>query len=245
MKNKLLKISVFFALILLAGLSTVNAAETVSATKNSQTSKITALITKGDNAIVSRIKSLNNLSVRVNKMKNLTADQKALNSKTINDAITAMNAAKTKLDADTDLAQAKLDYTSIFNDNRIYMVVTPQVTVSAYADNLLSVISSLNSVITNIQTRIMKAQTAGKDVTAIKTQYTDAQTKIADASTQATNAITAAGTLAVDHGNKTIIASNKTINATIKTTKLALNNDIKVIRSDITSMRKSLKTLGF
>jgi hypothetical protein len=245
MKNKLLKMSVLFALILLVGSSTVFATETVSNTNNTQTSKITAFITKGDNAIASRIKSLNSLSTRIGKMKNLTTDQKALNTKTINDAITAMNTAKTKLDADTDLAQAKLDYTSIFNDNRIYMVVEPQVTVSAYADNALSVIPSLNTAMTNIQTRITKAQTASKDINAIQTQYTDAQTKIADASTQATNAITAAGKLAIDHGDKTIIASNKTINATIKTTKSALNGDIKAVRADIVSMKKALKALGF
>ena len=245
MKNKLLKMSVLFALILLVGSSTVSAADVTSPTKNTGANKITAIITKGDNAIASRIKSLNSLSTRIGKMKNLTADQKALNTTTINDAITAMNTAKTKIDADTDLAQAKLDYTSIFNDNRIYMVVTPQVTVSAYADNALSVIPSLNTAITNIQTRITKAQTAGKDITAIQTTYTDAQAKIADASTQATNAITVAGTLAVDHGDKTIIASNKTINSTIKTTKLALNSDIKTVRSDIASMKKALKALGF
>jgi hypothetical protein len=243
MKNKILYVSVLFALILLVG-SSVNAAETVPTT-NTQTAKITTVINKGNAAVATRIKSLNNLSTRVNKMKNLTADQKALNTKTINDAITAMNTAKTKLDADTDLAQAKLDYTSIFNDNRIYMVVTPQVTVSAYANNALSVIPSLNTAITNIQTRITKAQTAGKDVTAIQTSYTDAQAKIDDASTQATNVIAEAGKLAVDHGDKTIIASNKTINTTIKTLKSALNSDIKIVRSDMASMKKALKTLGF
>jgi hypothetical protein len=245
MKNKLLNIFFLFALILLVGSSTVNAAETVAAPKNTQTSKITALINKGNNAVATRIKSLNNLSTRVNKMKNLTADQKALNTKTINDAITAMNTSKTKLDADTDLAQAKLDYTSIFNDNRVYMVVTPQVTVSAYADNALSVIPSLNTAVANIQARITKAQTAGKDVTAIQAQYTDAQAKIADANTQATNVIIEAGKLAVDHGDKAIIASNKTINTTIKTLKSSLNSDIKTVRSDITSMKKALKALGF
>jgi hypothetical protein len=245
MKNKLLKMSVLLALILLVGSSTVNAAGNVSTTKNTQAREITALITKGDNAIKSRIKSLNSLSARISKMKNLTADQKELNTKTINDAITTMNTAKTKINADTDLTQAKLDYASIFNDNRIYMVVTPQEKVSAYANNALSVIPSLNTAINNIQTRITKAQAAGKDVATIQTQYTDAQARIADASTQATNAITAAGTLVVDHGDKTIIASNKAINATIKTAKAAISSDLKIVRSDITSMKKALKALGF
>ena len=207
--------------------------------------KLTTVISKGDAAIASRIKSLTNLSTRVNKMKYLTADQKAANAATVNDAITAMNAAKVKLDADTELAQAKLDYTAIFNDNRIYMVVTPQVAVASYANNILAGIPSVTTNLAKIQARITKAQAAGKDVTAIQAKYADVQAKLADANTQATNAITSAGTLAVDHGDKTIIASNKTINTTIKTDRSTIASDMKVARADITSMRSALKTIGF
>jgi hypothetical protein len=211
----------------------------------SQTTKLTAIIAKGDAAVTLRIKSLNDLSARITKMKYLSADQKTANTTTIDSATSAINAAKVKLDADTDLAQAKLDYMAIFNDNRIYGVVMPQIFAATYANNTLKAVASINADLTKIQARITKAQAASKDVTAVQAKYSDAQAKLTDANTQATNAITLAGTLAVDHGDKTIIASNKTINLNIKTAKTTLMTDMKAVHTDIISMRSSLKVLGF
>ena len=51
--------------------------------------------------------------------------------------ITVGNTLKAKIDADTDLAVAKADYTSIFKDNRIYAVVIPQSQGAARMENLI------------------------------------------------------------------------------------------------------------
>ena len=220
-------------------------AGTTAAPAKTSTKTLSSIIAKGDKAVTNRINSLNKISAKVTKMKYLTADQKTTMTATITTDITDMNTAKAKLDADTDLATAKQDYASIFKDNRIGMVVVPQIAFVSSADNLLGSITAIQNSLTSIQARITKAQTAGKDVTALQASYTDAQAKIADGNTQATAIVTTAATLSVDHGDATIIAANKAADASIKTSKGTLTSDIKAVKADITSMKKALKALHF
>lgn len=205
---------------------------------------VSAVIAKGDAMIAKRVDSLNKFNSRVASMKHLSTTDKATITASIQTSINAMNTLKAKLDADTDLATAKVDYQAIFKDNRIYAVVLPQERAIGTADAYATNIATIQDKVNKLQVRADAAHAAGKDTTAIQASIDDAKTKIADSATQSTTATNAAASLQVDHGDATIIATNKTNHATVKSALTAFHTDIKTARTDLKSANAALKALG-
>ena len=123
-----------------------------------------------DNAdleITRRLTGLNNLIVRINRLKHITAEQKAEFVGQINTEITNLQNLKTKIDADTDPTVLLADKKSIVQSYRVYVVFMPKIMIMSHADNILEIATLL-------QTRNPSG---------------DAASKITDAITQANNAI--------------------------------------------------------
>lgn len=205
---------------------------------------VPAVIQKGDEAIAKRLESLNKFNNRVMNVKYLPATEKATISADIQASISALNALKVKLDADTDLATAKNDYKSILEDNRIYSVVLPQERGIGITSAYTAHSATLQNKITGLQTRTDAAHSAGKDTTAIQAKLDDAKAKLVGVQTQSTIAANAASALQVDHGDTAIIATNKTNRATMKTAITAFRTGLQTIRTDLKSAHAGLKALG-
>jgi hypothetical protein len=154
-----------------------------------------------------------------------------------------MNALKTKIDAETDLAILKADTATITKNYRIYMLVIPTESAIASADNALGTITILQNTLTKLNVRITTAQTAGKDVTALQTAYTDANAKLADAQTQVNAIITSLSSLKPDMGDKTVQASNAAVIKAAKDNRTSFRKDLVIVRNDIKTIQKGLKTL--
>lgn len=123
-----------------------------------------------DNAdleITRRLTGLNNLIVRINRLKHITAEQKAEFVGQINTEITNLQNLKTKIDADTDPTVLLADKKSIVQSYRVYVVFMPKIMIMSHADNILEIATLL-------QTRNPSG---------------DAASKITDAITQANNGI--------------------------------------------------------
>lgn len=210
----------------------------------SATTTTAQIIAKSDTAITTRIASLNKSIAHIAKYKNLTADQKASLTTTVQSSINAMNTLKAKIDSETDLATLKTEYASITKDYRIYMVVLPSTATVAATDNAMATITTYQKTLATLNTRISTEQTANKNVTTVEASATDASAKLTDAQTQANAVITAITSLQVDNGNATVKANNKTQDAAAKAAKKLLLSDIAAARKDITSIRSGLKKLG-
>lgn len=189
-------------------------------------------IQKGDAAIAERIADLNKRITALDGQTHLTAEQIAIIKAPLVNAIAAMNAAKAKLDADTDLATAKADYAAIFKDNRINMVILPQERAikSTSLDGYRLATSTAYSV--ELQAKIDAAKALGKDVTAAQAALDAGKAKLATVSTKITYELSEAAKLVVDHGDKTLVAANKVADANVKAARKAINVAFEGAKAD-------------
>ncbi len=191
------------------------------------------IIAKSDTEITARIASLNKLSARLAKFKHLSDTQRASLNANIQSSIDAMNALKTKIDGETDVATLKTDYASITKDYRIYMVVVPSNATIAAVDNDMGSITTLQATLAKLQPKLK--------TTAENDSYADATAKLTDAQTQSQNLINAVSSLKPDMGDKTVEATNKTQIAAAKTARKAIATDLAAARKDIKVIRTDLK----
>ncbi len=114
----------------------------------------------------------------------------------------------TKLAADTTLADAKRDFQSIFDDYRIYLVVTPQTYASAACGRIQRATATLTDDQAKLSTRVDTAAASGADMTAAKAELADMATRIAEAKTDGDQAAAMLVALAPDHGDAAVMSSN-------------------------------------
>ncbi len=197
----------------------------------------------GDSDITARLASLNQLSARIQSMKNVSTTVKANLATTIQTNVTGLTALKSKIDGETDIPTLRADVSSIFTVYRIYALVIPQGYILAASDRVATIDGLMTTFSTKLQARITADQTAGKDVSALQTALTDMNAKIADAGTQAQTAQNGVSSLAPDKGNASVAASN---NAALLAARAGIKTataDLKTARQDITTIVTGLKTL--
>ena len=157
------------------GLAGIAAAQSTSAATSQQ--RLQTIISKGDQEISRRLTSLSTLTSKINAATKLTASDKATLTSEVKDTTSGLNTLKTTLDGETTVAAAKTDVQNIYNEYRVYALVTPKVNLIKVADDQQTVETKLTTLAQKLQTRITTAQQAGKDVSSLQSQLNDMTAK--------------------------------------------------------------------
>ena len=220
--------------------ATVQAQTSVTAqatTSSPQNSAVTARAkTKASQEIDRRIKTLQELSARVDAMKKVTTDFKQNLKNNTNVQVQSLQQLKAKIQAEANAEVLKTDVQSITRDYRIYALTVPMTRIAAAADREATIINMLLGVGLKLQARLEAAQTAGADITALATALNDMGAKLQSAQARAQAAVNAVGPLAPDGGDKAKMDANA------KALKTA-QGEIKAAHQDIVAARKSMQTV--
>jgi hypothetical protein len=162
----------------------------------------------GAEAIADRQAQLTKLDGRLRAAPNCDTDGKVA-TKIATDA-QALAALGTKLAGDTTLADARADYQSIFQDYRVYLVVTPQAYATSACGHIQTAAATLTEDQAKLAARVQAAADAGADMTGARTALQDMTTQLHEATTLADRANGALAAIGPDHGDKAVAASNQT-----------------------------------
>ena len=225
-------------------------ATTTKATSTKETKVAKAVveaIEKADKEIEKRIESLEKTLERISEMKNVSDSEKNSIKAEIQSEITKLNALKSKIDSDTDLATIKTDLKSITEGSRIYALIIPRANILASVDKINTIATMLETISIKLQVRIDEVKASSTSATStraaeMQTLLDSIKAKIADAKKEALTAQTTVSGLTPDNGNKTILDSN---NAKIKSAKANIktaNKDLDEVRKFARSITKALKS---
>jgi hypothetical protein len=163
----------------LLGSGSAHALSSSSSTSLSATdqTKLTTVITKGDQEITRRLQQLETLSTKISAATKLTSSDKSTLSTQVTGEISGLTALKSKLDADTTLVDAHADAESIYTEYRVYALITPKINLIKTADDQQVTESNLTTLAAKLQTRITAMKNAGKDTTAMQSELSDLTAK--------------------------------------------------------------------
>ena len=156
----------------------------------------------------------------------------------------ALTQVGSKLAADTTLVDAKNDFQSIFDDYRIYLVVTPQTYAAAACGRIQRATATLTDDQAKLTSRVDTAAAGGADMTAAKASLADMAAKIDDAKSNGDQAAAALAALAPDHGDKGVIASNAAAVDAARVQLETARTDLTTATNDARSVVAALKALG-
>ena len=115
-----------------------------------------------------------------------------------------------KIATDTDPTVLAADIRSIFQDFRVYAVVTPQANTAAACGHVTTAAATLTTDLGRAQAVITTAKAAGKDTAAAEAAATDMANQLAAADGPARQAAGAVASLEPDHGDHAVAAANAT-----------------------------------
>jgi hypothetical protein len=187
-------------------------------------------------AISVRLNSLSRAIPAVNSNKWLTATDRSTLVNTLTADQSGLTALQPKIQADTTVAQARLDYQSIFLDYRVYALALPQVRLAAAADDITGgVLPRLTDAQSRL-TSLLSGSGSGKDSPAVQAAMSDLAAKI-QAITSATSGLSAS-LLALTPSQ---YDANHTVLAGPRETILAARADIVAARADVMTVVGALK----
>ncbi len=196
---------------------------------------------KANVMIEKRVQSLNALSARLNNMKHVSPETKAMLSASVTANIDSLNALHTKIQNDTTAAELKADTAAITQNQRIFALVEPQLKIAAAADSANSVAKMITEVDVKLKERLAAAQTAGTDVSAMMTLEADMMAKVANAQVQANAAAMLVAGLKPDNGDKAVFEANKTALASAREKIQTANKDLKSAQDSMRRIVNGLK----
>ena len=184
-----------------------------------------------------RIKSLNDLSARVQGMKNVSDADKVTIQAGIQSQIADLDSLKGRIassSADLSTSTLRTDLQSITQGNRVFALVEPRIRIIAQADRTQTIVSMMTAISGKLQARFASstASTTAANPSA-QTLVSDLNAKLADATAQAQAAVAEVTPLKPDNGDKSVLASN---NSALKDARLKLQaaqKDIETARQDI------------
>jgi len=138
-------------------------------------------IERADKEIERRITSLNELIVKINALKKLSASNKSTYTSQIQAEIDSLSALKAKIDSDTDIDTLKTDIQSIVKEYRIYLLYIPKMRILVAADRLGIAADTLTNYSATLSAKINDAKASGKDVVSEEDLLSDLNSKVADA----------------------------------------------------------------
>ena len=208
------------------------------------TDKITVAKDKANQEIDRRITSLTELSTRIQTMQKVSDELKKALATNVQNEITALTALKSTIAGDTDSVVLKSDIKSIRDSYRTYMLVMPQVRITAAADRAATTISMMATVGTKLQARIADAQAKGTDVTKLTEALTDLGVQLTDANKSVQDAVNASSSLVPDQGDATKMKANTTALKTARADMQAAQKSLQDARKDIDTIMTGLKIAG-
>jgi hypothetical protein len=125
-----------------------------------------------------RLATLTALSVRVAQGRHLSSSDRARLTNEIANEKSGLTSLRTKIDGDTDLATLRSDLHAIVADYRVYVLVVPQVRLTAAADAVLDVTDRFATVDGRLAQRLAEAKAKGTDVTALEGLLADASSTV-------------------------------------------------------------------
>src|SRR3989344_864477 len=153
--------------------ATAGASANVGGTNVKVDAAIEARITKAkeraDQEIQRRTEMLSELNTRVQAMAHVSADEKTAISTLVAAQISALAELKTKIVAETDIAELKVDIQSIAQSYRIFMLVIPRARIDIAADKINTAATALTALSVKLQTRISGATGDSAAATAAHT----------------------------------------------------------------------------
>jgi hypothetical protein len=138
-----------------------------------------------------RIGALNTAIAKINAATDITAADRTTILGVLNADVAGMNTVEAKIEADTTVATAAADYTTIFTTYRVYAVAIPQARFAAAADRMTgSAIPKLSDAEAKLAAALAGPD-ASKSTPALQAELTDMQNQIA-AATSGLNGVSAA-----------------------------------------------------
>ncbi|MEB0002442.1 hypothetical protein QN345_02975 [Cryobacterium sp. 10I1] len=208
-----------------------------SATVHSKTPRtLTSVQASAAAATGKRIASLNAAIAKVTANTSLVSSDKAALLGNLTSDLGGMNTLASKIAADSDLAQAKIDYADIFTTYRVSSVALPQSVFVTFAD---TVTSKTTANLAAEQTRLsglLSGKDASKSTEALQADLTDMAAQIG----KATGAVSglAAGSLAVTPEQ---YAANHDVMKAFKASATTARAALKQAQTDAKTIRAALK----
>jgi len=162
---------------------------------------------QGANAIAERQAQLTKLAGRLGGAP--TCDTSGTVAATIAADQSGLATLGTKLAADTTVPTARDDFNSIFQDFRVYLVVTPQAYATSACGHIQTAVTGLQKDAAALAAKVQAAANGGADTTAAQAALTDMNAQLADATAKANHASASLTAIGPDHGDKAVAASNK------------------------------------
>ena len=149
-----------------------------------------------------------------------------------------------KLAAETTASAAKDDVQSIFQDFRVYLVVTPQVYSTSACGHIQAATDRLTTIAATLSTRVDAAAAGGADMTAAKASLADLTAKVDSAHTAGTAAAASLSGIGPDHGDQSVLAANQAAVAAARTQLVGARTDLATAVADARSVVAALKAAG-
>jgi hypothetical protein len=211
----------------------------VAATKaGTDQAKLQRIINRGNNEIGRRITSLQKLNGKISGAVKLTDSDKAGLTSEVNAEIAGLTSLKTKLDADTVVADAQTDAKSIITGYRVYAFIMPKVSFLRAADDQQVAEAKLAALLPNLQSRVDSAKAAGKNVTSLTSGLSDMSTQITSA-----QAISGGVESAVINLQPSDFNSDHTVLRSYRDKLKTAQTDIRAAVGDANSIVDALKNL--
>jgi hypothetical protein len=196
---------------------------------------------KADQEIDRRTKNLNDVSARVDGIKNLSESDKASIKATLSNNLSGLAELKTKIDADADAETLRTDVKTITASYRVYALLLPQVRIIAAADRVVTIATEMQAFSAKLEERVSAAEASGADMTAAASALADFNAKVSDAGTQAQAAVTAIASLSPDNGDKTKQQANVAALQDARAKVVAAQKDLVAARADAKTVVDAVK----
>jgi hypothetical protein len=115
-----------------------------------------------------RLTTIDRLGNAIESARALSDDHQAALQRILDGSAAGLRALRAEIEADTTLAELRPDIKSIFEDYRIYVLVTRQVWLVTAADTVDAAGAALDGTAADLQKLIDEAEANGKDVTEAK-----------------------------------------------------------------------------
>jgi hypothetical protein len=209
-----------------------------SQSKATSTAGLAGQINAATVQINNRIKSLQNLSSRIQDAKNINAADKTSIQSEINGEISVLNSMVSNLTNATSSASVRAGLREDIQSTRVYALVVPQTSILAAVDRVQNLVTTLSAVGSKVEVRLASSTTATS--TSVKTAMQDFNAKLADASSKAGAASAEVVSLKPDNGVKATAEANSTALKDARTKIQAASKDIVAASTDLKTVLRGL-----